>query len=455
MPDSPLPSAAPAAGESISSSVNRLAFPIIVENLMQTLLGLVDLALVSPLGAAAIAGVGAATHVVWIYISALAAVSVGTTVLVARFTGARQPAEANRVAQQSILLGLGVAAVLTLVGHLGAEEIIRAIGADEDVVALGGAYLRIVSDTSLFLVLGFILSAALRGAGDSRTPMVATIVANLVNIAVAYTFIYGHLGLPALGVAGSAWGAAAGRTVAALILLAVLWRGRAQVSLRGRLGWAPDVALIRRLLAVGIPSMVEQLLFSGGMLLYSVVVIGLGTVVFATMRIVFMLLSISFLPGFGYALAATTLTSHHLGARDPEMARRSTAYALRMSLVWMSAMGVAFFLFGDRWIRVFTDDPEIVALGAAALKVMAFTQPFQAPAQVFAGALRGAGDTRYPMLVTSISMWAVRLPLAWLAAIPLGLSLPGVLVSAVADAAFRASGAYLRYRTGRWREIRV
>jgi len=201
--------------------------------------------------------------------------------------------------------------------------------------------------------------------------------------------------------------------------------------------------------------MLEQVIFSVGMLMYGIMVIGLGTTVYATQRITFNAISLSFMPGFGYAMAATTLTGQSLGAQKPETAARATWYALRSALILMSTMGLIFIVFGKPLMRAFTDDPDIVALGAVSLAIMAFSQPFQAIGQVLAGGLRGAGDTRFPMIISTVGIWLIRLPLGYLVGVKLGYGLPGVYSSSIADSAVRALLAYLRYRTGAWKNIKV
>jgi len=191
------------------------------------------------------------------------------------------------------------------------------------------------------------------------------------------------------------------------------------------------------------------------MLLYSLIVIGMGTSVYAAQRITFNALSISFMPGLGFGMAATTMTGQALGAKRPDLAPRSTWIAFRMAALWMCTMGLALIVFDEPIMRAFSDDPVIVATGAAALRVIALSQPLQALGQVMAGSLRGAGDTRFPMLATGISVWLVRLPFGWLFGVPLGWGLSGVYISNVMDAGVRATANYLRYRSGRWRTTRV
>ena len=285
--------------------------------------------------------------------------------------------------------------------------------------------------------------------------MIVTGLVNVINIAAAYGLIFGHFGLPALGVTGSAIAASLARAVGAGTLLWILFTGRAglRVPLRG--GWRPQGSMMRRIVALGLPSMIEQTLISSGMLLYSAVAVTLGTAVYAAQRITFNAISISFMPGLGYGMAATTMTGQALGAGRPDLARRATWIAAGQATVWMSTMGLLLILFGQPVMRLFSHDATIVRVGAAALTVLALSQPLQALGQILSGSLRGSGDTRFPMVVTGASIWLVRLPLGWLFAVPLHMGLPGLYLSSIADAGVRALVTYLRYRQGDWQRRSV
>jgi len=445
----------PTDAKSVASAVNKLAWPIIVENLFQTALGTTNMIMVSRLGADAVAGVGSANQIMLVLQAGFAAITTGTTVLVARAVGGGDYQSANRVAKQSVALGVLVSLGIALAGVVGADQAVAALGATPEVTALGGDYLRVITAASLVLVQMFVVGAALRGAGDTQTPMKVTGVINLINVAVSYVLIFGKLGLPALGVVGSAYGATVARTIGAVVLLSVLIRGHGPVSIRGRGGWRPDTQIVARLWRLGFPTMVEQLLLRFGALLYGVIAISLGTQVYATQRITFQIVSLSLMPGLGFATAATTMVGQCLGACRSELAQRSSGYAVRVALVWMTAMGAFMAIFGRQIMALFTDDPAMLLLGAQALVVIALSQPFQAIGQVLAGSLRGAGDTRFPMLATFTGIWLIRLPLGYLFGAILGWGLPGIYVANILDAAGRAAVNFLRFRSGRWRTIAV
>jgi putative MATE family efflux protein len=437
----------------VRSLVGRLAWPVIGEQLLQTLVGVVDMALVGRLGPSAVAGVGTANQLLQVAISALGAVSVGTTVLVARATGAREPRHAGLVTAQSLLAGLVLGIVLVFAGFGLARPLIQMLGPEASVVDLGVEYLQIVSISLPALVMMLVAGGALRGTGDTRTPLTASALMNVVNVVLAYALVFGHLGLPALGVGGSALAAGIARLCGAVFLLILLFRpGRVMVA---RSHWLPDPQVVRRVLSIGIPTAIEQTMLSAGFLLYGAMVITLGTSVYATQRITFQAINLAFMPAFGYATAATTLVGQSLGARHPEAAQAATRSALRQALFWMTLAGVVFAVFGRPMMYLFSDDPEVISLGAIALPVLAIAQPFWAIGQVYAGSLRGAGDARFPMMATSLGMWLVRLPSAYFCGIVLGWGLPGVYLSSTFDSALRALLNYLRYRSGRWQRIEL
>ncbi|MCL4541493.1 MAG: MATE family efflux transporter [Chloroflexi bacterium] len=436
------------SSKAIRRRVNGLAWPVILENTFQTALGVVDLAIVSRLGADAVAGVGTATQILFLAIAAFMALATGTTVLVAHNVGAGTLEGARLATKQSLVMGVIVAVLLAAAGSVFAAPLIAVFGLSAHVVALGATYMQISSQLSLFLVLMLVAAAALRGAGDTRSPMMVTGFINIINGVLAYSLVFGHFGLPALGVAGSAWGAALARLCGCCILLILLFRKKTAACIRGAHGWKPRWRLIRTLLQIGLPAMGEQLVINVGFLIYGFMVITLGTEVYAAQRITLNATQISFLPAFGFAVAATALTGQFIGARRPELARKASYYSMAMSVAWMSFAGLMLIVFAQPIMLIFTNDPTIDVVGAAALRVVALCQPFFGVANALAGSLRGSGDTRFPMIAAMLGMWLIRLPVGWFIGIYLSYGLPGVYVSSIADAAVRSLLIWLRYRRG-------
>lgn len=402
-------------GANLSSSENNyrvirrrvvnLAAPVIGENFLETMLGIVDTWFVSILGAAALAGVGAATQLMFFVIAALSAVSVGSAVLVAQAIGARHQEEAGRLAKQSVVWSIIFSLPLVLIGLFAARPLIGIFGMEAEVNEIGTAYLQVTMGTVFVLVIRFIASGVLRGAGDSRTPMFVTLLANALNVVFTYGLVFGELGFPEQGAVGSAWGTFYSRIIGLSILLVVLWKGRNGVSIRGWDGWLPGWSTAQRILKLGIPAAIEQLLISSSFLTQTIVVAQLGTLMLAAQRVSMNAMSISFLPGFGFAMAATTLVGQSVGAQRPEEGALAARIATQWAAIWMSALGIIFLIFAETIMGFFSSDPTVIALGAGGLRVMAFTQPFMAIGFVQAGALRGTGNTQYPLRVNTIAQW--------------------------------------------------
>ncbi len=382
-----------------------LAWPVIGENFLETLLGIVDTFLVAGLGAVAIAGVGAGLQVMFFLISALSALAVGNAVLVAQAVGARDTAQAGRLGRQSLIWSVIFSIPLALVGYLLAHPIVSIFGLEPAVATIGAQYLQVTMGTIVVLVALFIGGGVLRGAGDSRTPMLVTALANLVNIALAYGLIYGHFGLPQLGAVGSAWATFLARSLALVLLVAALWNGRNGVTIRGRGGWLPDVKIALQVLRIGIPAALEQLLVSSAFLAMSVVVAHLGTAVLAAHRVAFNALSLSFLPGIGFGIAATALVGQSVGARKIEEGGAAARVATIWAVTWMSTIAVLLFLFAPQVLHLFTSDQAVVDAGASGLRMVALIQPFWAVLFVQSGALRGSGNTTFPLMVSGVSIW--------------------------------------------------
>jgi multidrug resistance protein, MATE family len=381
-----------------------LAAPVIGENLLQTLLGVVDTLLVAGLGAAALAGVGVALQVIYIILGALSALSVGASVLVAQAVGAGERGEASRLARQALIWSVLIALPIMAVGVPLTPAVIGLFGVAPDVAAVAEGYLAVNLGAVATITLMFLASAVLRGAGDSRTPMLVTLLANLLNVAFSWALIYGELGLPALGAVGSAWGTVLARGVGAALLVAVLLRGRNGVRVGGG-SWLPSLAAVGAVLAIGLPAALEEMIVIMAFAAMTPIVAALGTEALAAHRVVLNILSLSFLPGIGFGLAATALVGQAVGARRPDEARASVNISLRWAVAWMGGLGVLFLLFARPLTAMFGDDPALVDAGAAAIVAVVLTQPLWAATFVYAGALRGTGDTRTPLIITGAMMW--------------------------------------------------
>ncbi|HEU5011127.1 MAG TPA: MATE family efflux transporter [Roseiflexaceae bacterium] len=444
-------------------SVFNLALPAVGEQVLNTLVGLSDTFLVGHLSmdasrklgydsATALAGVGLANQMVWLVTVFFIAVSVGSTALIARHKGANEMPSANRVLQQSLLIGLAMGLAATMAALLLAPASMRLLGAGPDVLPLGVAFFRIAGLTFAPAALLFVGNAALRGVGDTRTPLLVMLGVNGVNILLSWLLVNGNLGMPTLGVEGSAVGAAVARGGGGLFLVWLLLRGRSglQVERRLRVDWSA----IKRIVKIGAPSGGEQIVFQGALLIFIGFVTSLGTVAYAAHNVVLSIESLSFLPGLGYAVAASALVGQRLGAGEPDAAQDNAYEALRQGALMMTTLGVIMILFPHQLITLFVNDPDVAAMGANSMRIAGLFQPFLALNFILSGALRGAGDTRFPMYSKLVTTWGIRLPLVF-GALALGWGLTGIWAAMTIDFAAQSLLALWRFRQNRWRSIRV
>ncbi len=437
---------------SVRAEVMRLAMPSIGEQLLNMTVHMVDTYLMGHIGAAALTAVGLSNNMVMLTQTFVMAVATGATAVVARLIGAREPQAASRVMQQSLLVGAAIGAVLTVVLSCFSVQAIGFYQPEPDVLAIGSTYMRIVAMSFLMQGILWVGNASLRGAGDTRTPLFLMLGVNALNIVTSLLFLYGVGPIPSIGVYGPAVGTAVSMSAGGAVMLLILARGRRGMRLQ-RTGWRPDPSVIRRVTNVGLPAGGEQLALRFGMAVFQRLVAGLGTVAFAAHSVALTGMSVSFMPGFGFSVAATTMVGQALGARDPERAKRSVREALRVSAWAMGAAGLLLVLFAGQVMSVFVDDPEVIALGIMPLQVLGMIQPLSAASMVYSGSLRGAGDTRWTLVITTLSVWVLRVPLTMLLVGPLGLV--GAWLGMATDNVARATMVWLRYRTGRWAKVKV
>lgn len=444
----------------LKRSVMLLAMPVVARMFLQMLVGVADLAMVGRISPAAISAVGMGNQVFFLSVSILTAFTVGTTALVARMVGAGKIEQAKEYARQSLVLTFLAGVVLGLMIFFGAEHIIRFMlmaseTPDPDIVRLGASYLRIVAIAEPLTFLMMNCNAILQGAGNMKTPLYIMAFANLFNLVFDYLLIFGIGFFPEWGVAGAAVATSASKNLAAIVGVLYLFSRYSPIRLRLTESFRLQKARVKEILDIGVASAVEQLVRSSGQLVFTMLVAGLGPIAIAANQIIMKGMSMSFMPGFGFGLAATTLVGQNLGAQQPVRAERSGYVACKMAAIFMSCVGLLFFFFSHQIAGFFTTDPIVQLAAGENLRIMAISQPFLAYVMVLAGALRGAGDTKWVMLVTLVGTWGSRVVMGWFLGIHLGLGLQGIWFAMVLDNLIRAFMLVTRFRSGLWKTIKV
>ncbi len=433
-----------------------LAWPVVLEQALSMVSQVVDTAMVGRLGKESTTAVGLSMQPFFLINAVFMGLSAGTTALVSRSVGAGNREEAGKVAGQSLAIALVFGLVISYLGYSNAGWIIGFMKAEGPVQAIGAGYVRAMMPGMLLFFVFTIATGALRGAGDTRTPMLINLGLNAIHIFTNYIFIFGNLGAPKMEAAGAGLSTSISRILGGMAILVVLTRpgGKLRVDWKNTLRHF-DLTLFRRILKIGVPAMLERVLTSSGQIAYSRQVAGLGTEAYAAHSLSLNCESLSYMPGMGFATSSTALVGQRLGAKDPDGAERSAYIALKMGVITMGTMGVLFFLFPSTFLGIFTTDQGVIARGVPLLRIVAFTQIPEAFGFVIPGALRGAGDTKPGMYVTVLGIWCVRLALTYTLMNLWHMGLTAAWIAMFVDWVVRASLYWYRLKQGGWKRIKV
>lgn len=444
------------AGLTLPQQVMALAMWPLLEQVLTFTVGFVDMALAGRISVEATDAIGAATYFIWLINLVQGSVGVGATALIARAMGARHRRLANAALGQAMVLGVGagLAVGLAVVGL--APWIAQRLNLQGQTAEHFVLYVRIVGAAAPLSALLAVGSAALRGAGDTRTPFLVLVLVNVVNAGVSVTLVQGSKPLGGYGIAGIAIGTFLAWLVGAGAILATLIHGWGQLRLR-LIRLRPHAHTMKRIARISLPSLAEMLLsmWVANILVLTIVGQLNQKAYFGANMIAIRAESLSFMPGFAMGMAAMTLTGQYLGLGDPVRARQAVILCWRLAAGAMAVMGLFFIAVPEVFVRLMTNQPEILELSPPLLRMTGFVQVFFGTAIVFRSALQGAGDTRMTMLLMAGSMYLVRLPLAYLLGIVAGLGLRGVWYGLCVELVVRGCIFAGRFFHGGWMKIKV
>jgi len=431
-----------------------LAWPVILTNLSSTLMMVADAAMVGRLGAAALGAVGYAGIWYWTALSGFTGASNGVQTFVAQADGAGEPRRCGAWAWQGWYAIVPLATLGLVAFAAGFAPLLALLAPDAALRPLAADYVHARALGAPALMTAMVLAAFLRGVGDTRTPLYAMIAANAVNLVLNYGLIFGHLGLPAWGVYGSGFATSAAEWLYAGCLL-IAFRRAAVARRYATRAAAPDAAAMRRLARTSAPIAGQWWLDMLAFAAFTTVVARMGTSEMAATQAMISLMHLSLMVIVGVQVAVATLVGRYIGAGDLTAAARSRDSALRLGLT-LSVVAAALYLIApDACLRLFTSDAEVLRLGAPLLLVGAAFQISDALGVLNGGALRGAGDTRWPFAVQTLLAWGLFLPAAWLFGTALGGGLTGAWVGAVVYVVALGFALHWRFSSGAWRRIRI
>ncbi|MFI4875003.1 MAG: MATE family efflux transporter [Blastopirellula sp. JB062] len=456
----------------------RLALPVLAEQSLEFLVGMVDTylaghALPDELKTPGLAAVGLMAYALWMTFTIFASVGVGATAIVARLIGAGESQQAALAANQALVAGAIAAVIGTAALYFGAESFVAAMQLEAAAAQLATRYLQIVAPSLPFLMIIAIGTACLHGAGDTISGFGVMTIVNVVNMALSTMLAFGMGPAPQLGWTGIAIGTAVAHTVGGCLVLLIMLYGRAGMRLEWR-ALRPRRAMIARLLRIGLPSGATDALTLGCHLWYLGLINSLGTLAAAAHGLGVRCEGPSYLGAGAFAVAASTMTGQFLGAGDPRRAQRATWLSLAAGSALVTAYGLYLYFGGASltWLYLGKIEPgsenaATAELTVRLLKVVAFSTPFMAALSILSGALRGAGDTRYPFVITLVGLLLIRIPGVYLFALdqitlPLVGEIPGFgygIMGAwwvmVFDIFVRSALIAVRYLQGGWRHIQV
>ena len=441
----------------ITKEAVRMAWPAVCESFFIALAGMVDSLMVSSMGASAVAAVGLTTQPKFMGLALFFAMNVSVSALVARRRGEKNQRSANQILLVAILFVIVATVVISLACVMWANEIINFCGSAPETHEPAVIYYRIIMGCMIFNVLSMVINAAQRGSGNTMIAMRTNIVSNVVNIIANYLLIQGHLGFPALGIAGAAIATVFGTVIACIMSFASLFRRDGFVSIyyimeqQIRPALEPVISIIK----LGFSVFIEQILMRVGFMSTAMMAAKMGTNALAAHQVGMNILGLTFSFGDGMQVAAVALIGRSLGEGSPDKAK-AYGKTCRMIGLGISCVLAVVYFFGGEWLyHLFFAEQEIVDIGVMINRIMIIIVLFQVSQVIYMGCLRGAGDTTYTAIASTISVTIIRTSASYFFGFVMGLGMAGIWMGILADQISRFLFASIRFKQEKWTKIHI
>jgi putative MATE family efflux protein len=435
---------------SLGRAVLLLAVPMVLEMAMESVFAVVDIFFVSHIGPSAVATIGLTESILTLVYALALGLAMGTTAMVARRIGEKEPVQAADTAVQAVLVGIAASIPISIVGIFFAKKTLMLMGGDPWVISEGYRYMRWMLGGNVVIMLIFILNAIFRGAGDAAIAMRVLWIANTINIFLDPALIRGWGPLPALGVEGAGIATTIGRGVGVTVQLIVLFRGArhirvlgSQVRLKAELMW--------RLFRVSLGGIGQFIIATSSWVGLVRIMSEFGSEALAGYTIAIRITMLTFLPAWGLSNAAATLVGQNLGARKPERAERATWITGFATMGFMAVVMAIYLIWNDQLVGLFTHNPAVIAVGADCLRIVSYGYLFYAWELVGLNAFNGAGDTMTPTRINFVCFWMIEIPIAYLLALKTSFGAPGVYWSIVIAESIAGIIAVILFRRGKWK----
>jgi len=439
----------------LRQNIFKMIWPVTIDSILQMMVGMVASAMVGRIGATAIAAIGLSSRVTQISWALFFGISTGVTVLVARCYGAKDMVQARKIAFQGLFSAVIIITIMTILSFIFAKPFLGLMNVGEELLNACMAYLQIALFSLPLVAMIQISAGIMRGVGNTKTPMLISLIINLINVVGCWLLIYGNLGFPALGIRGAAIAALIGQGIGAILALSAIFSPFSGLQLRKE-----DIAPlhfpdVKRIMRIGVPSSAGDLFWQVASIVMTSVIVTFGTIALAAHNLGMQAEGISYMPSAGLGIAATAFVSQSLGAKNLNLARRYIQEIFNWSMAFF-VFASFLLIFGGRGIMsILTNDQQVITLGAKYLMLMGFAQIPLEMGGVINGVLRGAGDTKWVMYIQAIGMWLLRIPLSYILGIQLGFGIMGVWWAMTIDLFVRFILVVWRYRLGKWKTMQV
>jgi putative MATE family efflux protein len=440
---------------SIDKAIFLLSVPMILEMVMESFFAVIDVFFVSQLGDNdAVATIGLTESVLTLIYSVAIGLSMGATAMVARRIGEKDPAAAGVAAVQAIAIGLGISILISIIGFFYSQEILRLMGANDNIVNNYSSYTRWMFSGNITIMMLFLINAVFRGAGDASIAMRSLWLANGLNIILDPIFIFGLGPIPAFGVEGAAIATTIGRGIGVSYQVYHLVKGNGVIKIhKENLALRWDI--IVRLLKLSIGGTGQFLIASASWIFLIRIMSTFGSAALAGYTIAIRVIVFAILPAWGMANASATLVGQNLGAGQPERAEKSVWRSGFLNMLFLAFITIVFLSLADQIVGLFTTDTEVLRNGIECLRIVSLGYIFYAYGMVIAQSFNGAGDTRTPTILNFFGFWMFQIPLAYLLAITLEYGPTGTYLAIVIAESALAIVSILIFRRGKWKTIKV
>jgi len=438
----------------ILRNVLELAWPTVLSMILLTAFSITDAFFLGQLGTVPLAAVISAIFVIWMIFSIVQIITTGTTAIVSRSVGEGQLDLAAHAANQSLWWGLALSGVLTVAGYYITPHIFEVMGTDSEVTREGISYLRMIFFGSVVLVVKEVFGAVFMATGDTRRPLIVSVLAVLLNIILDPLLIFGMAGFPRMETVGAAVATIASYAFASLLYAWFVKRRCLRIPMRLRLSARPDFKLLARMVKIGLPLSLGDIIFCTVYIFLNQIVAGYGAFAIAALGIGNRLESINYMISHGFGTAAATLVGQNLGAGRPDRAERSAWYTVGIVTVWTGLCGVAMILFREPLGRIFLDDAAALAALSDYLILLGATQMFMGVEIVLYFAFSGAGHT-WPPAMISVPGAVARIPIAYWMGTTLGFGLAGVWWAITITMVLKGVALAVLFRMNRWKHQQI